>query len=72
MSIIVVLLIWPGPQRDIFLLPFWYHIIWKPDMDTELSDVNTTVRAELVVLLAGGGVYPQNVPIRGACWLGPL
>lgn len=41
-------------------------------MDTVESDLNTSVRAELVVVLAGGGVDPQNVPIRGACSLGPL
>jgi len=40
-------------------------------MDTEESLLNATVRAGPVVLLAGGGVYPQNVPITGACVLGP-
>lgn len=48
------------------ILPFWYHIIWNPDMDTEESDLNTRVSAELVVLLAGGGRLPQKEPIRGA------
>lgn len=64
----------PGLQQQNYIsfLPFWYHIIWKPDMETEESVLKTMVRAELVVLLAGGGVYPQNVPIRGACSLGPL
>lgn len=59
-------------MKNMSFLPFWYHIIWKPDMDTVESDLNTSVRAELVVVLAGGGVDPQNVPIRGACSLGPL
>lgn len=48
------------------LLPFWYHIIRKPDMDKDESDLNTMVSVVLVVVLAGGGVVPQNVPIRGA------
>ncbi|TNN61137.1 hypothetical protein EYF80_028645 [Liparis tanakae] len=40
-------------------------------MATEESLLNTTVRAGPVVLLAGGGAYPQKVPITGACVLGP-
>lgn len=47
-------------------LPLWYHIIWNPDLDTEESDLNTRVSAELVVPLAGGGWLPQKEPIRGA------
>lgn len=41
-------------------------------MDTVLSVLNTTVRAEPVVLLAEGGMFPQNVPMSGASTLGPL
>lgn len=68
---VMVLLIWSITIKYISLLPFWYHIIWKPDVETVESVLNTMLRAELVVLPAGGGVYPQNVPIRGASWLGP-
>lgn len=54
-----------------WLLPFWYQSIWKPLYETDKSEWNTMWRLVPVVVLAGGGVFPQNVPIRVAWSFGP-